>query len=226
MAINPDIKEVLDELISDDGFLESLEEQDWGMVEQRIHVVTRKFSFETIRRNLINLCWNADIPTDKVNLDYLGEKIPSKFFSSKEFIQCFTTIKIPDQIRLICSGAFEDSYFREIKLNNHITEIDHDAFWNSDIEEMYIPDSVKLVSYRCFAHCKLLKKISLPNKIIIGDNLFWNCLKLETIEFRGTLKEAEKLHLTDAQKLNVSPAGPDVTLKCTDGLIKIKRLDD
>ncbi len=100
-----------------------------------------------------------------------------------------------------------------VKLPDTITEIGYEAFTNSSIEEIVIPDSVTYIAPYAFEFCNKLKKVSLSKNVkviesqtfcgctelteiilpeglqIIGDHAFDGCTSLEEIVIPGSVKE-------------------------------------
>lgn len=65
-----------------------------------------------------------------------------------------------------------------------------DAFSNSAIEQIYLPENLKYIAPMAFAKCPNLKSISLPDSIgLIGDSLFYNCENLKEIKFSNDVSE-------------------------------------
>lgn len=63
-----------------------------------------------------------------------------------------------------------------------------DAFSNSTLESITLPNNLKYIAPMAFANCPNLKTIVLPDSVaLIGDSLFYNCPNLKEIQFPNTL---------------------------------------
>ena len=67
---------------------------------------------------------------------------------------------------------------------------------NSSIENVIIPDQVKVIDESTFDTCKNLKKVTFGKNITaIGDGAFANCTALETIKLPNNLKNIEEVSM-------------------------------
>lgn len=88
--------------------------------------------------------------------------IAAKAFSGREDLK---TIDIPDNILYISKNAFENCInLKEINIGKSLLQIDSEAFVN----------------------CSSLTEISLPNLVIIGDDVFDGCRNLKTISCQSS----------------------------------------
>lgn len=61
---------------------------------------------------------------------------------------------------------------------------------NSQIKEVFLPDSLIEITECCFYNCKKLKKVHMPNGLkSIGFTAFWGCVSLEEIIIPPTVVE-------------------------------------
>ncbi|MEG2814479.1 MAG: leucine-rich repeat protein, partial [Oscillospiraceae bacterium] len=66
--------------------------------------------------------------------------------------------------------------------NKTVTTIDNNAFYNTKITKVTIPDSVTRIGNGAFSECDSLQKIKIPNKVAsIGDRTFYGCEVLSNI---------------------------------------------
>lgn len=70
-----------------------------------------------------------------------------------------------------------------------IKEIGDNVFYNSDLEEIILPDSLEKIGDCAFHDCKKLKKIKIPDTVNnIGVACFCYCVKLESVNIPKHLK--------------------------------------
>lgn len=79
--------------------------------------------------------------------------------------------------------AFEEcDSLISVTIPGTVTIISQDAFRNSSVKEVIIPNSVEEIGWSAFAGCKGLTKIVLPEKLtVIKSGMFDGCQFLETI---------------------------------------------
>ncbi len=64
-----------------------------------------------------------------------------------------------------------------------ITSVGENAFANSNIAEIILPNSVKKICSGAFENCQNLKTVSATNATVIGDRAFYNCQNLRNPYF-------------------------------------------
>ena len=115
-------------------------------------------------------------------------------------------IKIPTSVTIIEQDAFKGTKWLEnkrdenplvvvnsilvdaqtatgiVEIPNNVTTIGADAFRNSGITELVIPEHVTSVQYHSFFNCQSLTKVTFPNSVtVIDDFLFSGCSNLEEV---------------------------------------------
>ena len=101
---------------------------------------------------------------------------------------------IPDGVREIMPGTFEDAYnLVEIKLPESIERIGHNAFNNClNLENVNIPSGVTTIENLTFYCCRALKKIDIPHGVTrIGYQAFSSCDGLSEIIVPDTVTAIE-----------------------------------
>lgn len=74
--------------------------------------------------------------------------------------------KLSDNILTLSDGVFSGcKALRSITLPNKITKINDCMFYDSGIEEIVVPDSVKRIGDSAFAYCFALKSIMIPDSV-------------------------------------------------------------
>ena len=62
---------------------------------------------------------------------------------------------------------------KKVVLSEGLETIPEDCFWQSGLEEIRIPESVRTIEKSAFNECKSLKTISLPHSLqTIGESCF------------------------------------------------------
>ena len=137
-----------------------------------------------------------------------------------KLISCFTkesTFIIPEGVQIIGENAFENEYLRRIVIPDSVISIEQysmtcqclrqitipgnvksikdRAFWFSDIEEINILEGVEMIGNEVFSNCRKLNTVNLPLSLkSIGDNTFDDCWDLATIYIPiGTRSKFEEL---------------------------------
>lgn len=79
-----------------------------------------------------------------------------------------------------------------IKFDAPVTKIGEYAFlYNTELKEMYLPDSVNSIGEEAFSGCEELESLYLPDDLEkVGTMAFWGCLKLT--EFNTALASQDK----------------------------------
>ena len=74
-----------------------------------------------------------------------------------------------------------------------LIKIDDEIFFDSNIESIVIPDSVKSIGYEAFYYCESLESIIIPDSVkLIGYYAFENCINLKSIVISNSVKSIGK----------------------------------
>ena len=98
-------------------------------------------------------------------------------------------IKIDDEM-------FFDSNIESIIIPDSVKSIGYDAFaYCESLESIIIPDSVKSIGRYAFYECTSLTSIIIPDSVkSIGDFIFCNCKSLKSLTFkRKTMKQVKRM---------------------------------
>lgn len=92
-------------------------------------------------------------------------------------------IMITDEIEKIDDNMFSYCFnLTKINIPEEVKEIGKNAFaYCLNLESIAIPDSVEIIDDNAFAYCFNLKNIIIHDNIIIKNNVFTNCFKLNVI---------------------------------------------
>ena len=123
-------------------------------------------------------------------------------------------VVVPDGVTHIggCLGDFSDT---TCPANLKGDSISYKAFYtNSNIKELYLPDSTVEIGFKSLEHCNSLEVLSFSSNMkVFGCNAINGCTSLRKIIYRGTVFEFSCLE-TPGQT-------PDLeVVYCTDGEIR------
>lgn len=149
-------------------------------------------------------------------LKYTSE-VPTYYAKESDKVD---SILIPSNIEAIDIEAFKDSNLRQLVFiePTRCKLIDHQAFSETLIKKIVIPDSIKEIGVKAFQGCSDLEEVSLPNvSLKIFTGAFKDCPKLTTIQYRGT---AEEYHMK-VRGYSWTAGSSVKYLECTDQIIKL-----
>ncbi len=95
--------------------------------------------------------------------------------------------------------------------------IGYKAFYmNTDLEELYLPDSVEIIGFKCLENCDNLRVLAFSNNVKeIGCNALLNCDSLKTIKYKGTMFEFSNYRFEKGSNADYDQ------IICTDGTINL-----
>lgn len=98
-------------------------------------------------------------------------------------------INIPDTVKYIGDGVFEEGKITSIFLPNSIVDIGKNAFEKCNkLESINIPASVISIGENAFKSCSKLTDIVLPDSVVnIGNSAFEKCSKLKSINIPASV---------------------------------------
>ena len=125
---------------------------------------------------------------------------------------------IPEDVKVIGNNAFrKNAKFRKIDLPIGVTNINDYAFYESCIEDITFPRTIKYIDNFAFAKCRNLKKIECVFKFQSGVHLgYWcfaNCENLEEVYLKVSIvpgycfyncKRLRHLHLINTTYIDLS----------------------
>ena len=100
-------------------------------------------------------------------------------------------IETTEKVKVVISGDFRDEVGTHVvKIEDGIEEIGENAFRDfENLEELFIPSSVKRIRAAAFSGCKNLKRVSFSLGLIeIDDEAFSSCPSITEIEIPDTCK--------------------------------------
>lgn len=82
--------------------------------------------------------------------------------------------------------------------NNLVTEIGEGVFEGTDVKNVSIPESVKIIQPRAFDGCTSLEKISIPSSLeIVGASAFKNCSNIDIVCYSGSFATWNEIQIDD-----------------------------
>lgn len=99
-----------------------------------------------------------------------------------------TSFEIPQGILTIGSNAFADSNLESIIIPDSVTVIGDDAFTSCcSLINIIIPDSVLCIGYNAFSYCSSLESVSIPSSVTyIGEGIFYGCNNPKIVSSEGS----------------------------------------
>lgn len=100
------------------------------------------------------------------------------------------SITLPEKLKSIGSEAFSQSGLQRIEIPEGVTDIDFKAFYmcTSLKEVVFMSDMIKQMGTEVFRYCTSLETINLPNLQEIPDYFFSECENLKNISIPQTVK--------------------------------------
>ena len=161
-----------------------------GQVEQILQG-KREVAISDISRAAIS---EADVSNDEAVAKFLLEAEQKNNYHVDKLGKLFSynrdlkILHIPEFVKDIPDGAFSE--YHDYGEYPYASDSQDGFFENNlNIEEVYIPPSIKRIPIRAFQNCKKLKKIVLSGEITeIGINAFCGCESLEKVVLPSTIK--------------------------------------
>lgn len=131
-----------------------------------------------------------------VSIDLSNTKIEK--IGSSAFIDCgISSVLLPEGLKEIQAQVFYgNKNLKEIKLPEGLQVIANNAFCNSSVVKIEIPNSIVRMGYRAFADCEKLENVVVYDAVIGGDAetvveeaCFENCTSLKTIKIPDNIKK-------------------------------------
>jgi len=163
-------------------------------------------SLKRLRSNTFKGCKNLKELMLPKSLNYIGEScfmqsgiikifIPETLSTIEDFafLGCYNLkeIKLPENLQKLNNSVFQDCWSLDnIIIPKNVTSIGSNCFCNcKSLESIKMHDEIKGYNFACFYGCINLKEITLENnnifKVLIDDQSFTNCTKLEKVILKG-----------------------------------------
>ena len=111
---------------------------------------------------------------------------PSQMFSGNRVLE---SVYMADGVTTIGSNAFTmDSCLTDVRWPSTLRVIEHAAFYECDLREIVLPDSLQVVGTYSFAYNERLRRIVLgPAVSFLGTYAFADCYVLEEVTVQATV---------------------------------------
>lgn len=132
----------------------------------------------------------------------LSEYKNIKLVASSAFSDCsYETIILPESVIRMYDSAFANCNCKYIDISKTKDSfLPFYAFAEAlDLQEVRLPDSLRVINNFCFRNCEKLKEINLPKSIEqISSDVFYKCYELAEIKYEGTVADWHKVEKYDA----------------------------
>lgn len=110
---------------------------------------------------------------------------------------------IPSNVKKIGEQAFVNSAIQEVEIPDSVTIIDRKAFSDcKSLQSIILPDSITSIDEYAFANCDSLQSIGLPNSIkSIGLYAFYGCRSLQKISLPYGLQKINSASFSNCTNL-------------------------
>ena len=138
-----------------------------------------------VPRDMFGKCAGLKKVTLKNGVQSIGERAFEKC-SSLESVIFENTV-----LEKISDGAFWGcSALSSIALPDSVTEIERNAFFETGLRNIQLPEKLTLIGGGAFCNCKNLKQVQLPPQLKeLGDGAFFNCENLTQIQLPAQLNK-------------------------------------
>lgn len=108
-------------------------------------------------------------------------KIAERAFYKRKDI---TSVILPRHLNEIGDEAFSESGIVSISIPDSVEKIGDRAFYNCrQVENIILPEGLKSIKYKTFGGCSLLTQIRIPSNVgTIGNSAFERCRKLKKVQ--------------------------------------------
>ena len=122
-------------------------------------------------------------------------------------------VSIPSSVVVIADEAFQNSSISTITLPNSISTIGDYAFADcNNLTSITIPNSVTSMGEGVFYSCINLTSVSLPNSVTsMGEGVFYNCVNLTSVSLPNGITEIPPQTFYNCYNLALSPLNNSVT---------------
>ena len=150
-----------------------------------------------------------------------------KTIGNRSFRKCteLKSVNLPEGLEIIGTGAFQGSGLTgKVVIPSSVKEIRENAFYEAkNITEINIPEGITTIAKNSFRAIGITE-INIPLSVTsIGEYAFRDSKQFATINYGGTKIQWESITKGNGWALIAAQPFCDLTVKCTDGEIIIKR---
>ncbi|MBQ9346257.1 MAG: leucine-rich repeat domain-containing protein, partial [Oscillibacter sp.] len=112
-------------------------------------------------------------------------------------------LAIPGSVTSICDNAFSNSVLSNIVIPDNVTEIGEYAFSGcANLTSISIPDSVVSIGAGAFSYCRSLENVTLSNSVaVVEPSTFQECTQLASITIPGSVTSIQSRAFASCIKL-------------------------
>ena len=100
------------------------------------------------------------------------------------------SISLPDSVTEISAYAFRGCALTSFEIPKKVTSLESDVFYESQIEEIVVPEHVERICEGAFSECYRLKKVEILNGVKeIRANAFYRCVELVEVKISASVKK-------------------------------------
>ena len=204
MKINSQLKSFLNDSQTQD----LINSNDWEKVYMKLHKYDDISYRESTTGEFTQLLLSCGInPLDHLNY------VPENFL----FGTTIHAFSIPSHVVNIGRNAFAFcDQLISIELPQELETIHDYAFYSCLLlPKIEVPDKVGIIGKHAFGYCNSLKDLTLGNNIFDIDEQIINNTSLESIKYKGTMEQWNKIHIANFNlRLN------KVLIHCIDGNLR------
>lgn len=133
----------------------------------------------------------VSLPSSLEQIGYLSGSTHNYIFNRCENLE---TIILPKNLWFIGYNAFSNTALKTIDIPDKVQYIWSYAFHNCELlEKVILPSALIKINHGGFEGCKMIDNITIPEKVSeIGYSAFGNCTSLQSISFAGNISSIER----------------------------------
>ncbi len=116
---------------------------------------------------------------------------------------CLTSAELPSTLTTIGYSSFRNcSSLSKIVIPDSVKTIGAEAFKNSGLKTVKLPEAIEKIDSRTFQECKSLTSVEFPSElIVVGYGAFYSCERLTSVNLPNTVEEIDGYAFANCKKL-------------------------